>query len=329
MPSTRTSLASWSSYPSIFNLGHRAVADLLKGPVLVEEKVDGSQFSFGVFPIDEGPPELADIRHPEAGPCDILVRSKGCVLTLGAPEKLFTRAVESVKERAHLLTPGWTYRAEYLAKPKHNTLAYDRTPTGNLAVFDVNTGDQEFLGYDAKAAEAARVGLEVVPLIHRGAVEGLDAFRDLLDRVSFLGGQKIEGVVVKPVNYDLWGPDKKVLLGKFVSEAFKEVHGREFRKENPTGGDILDRLVERFKTPARWAKAVQHLREAGRLTDTPKDIGALMAEVPADVEKEERDAILTSLWAWAWPHLRRRLCGGMPEWYKDLLLKKQFEEQPS
>ena len=36
------------SYPSIFNLGHRAVAGLLGGPVIVEEKIDGSQFSFGV-----------------------------------------------------------------------------------------------------------------------------------------------------------------------------------------------------------------------------------------------------------------------------------------
>jgi len=33
------------SYPSIYNLGHRYLGDLLDGPVVVEEKVDGSQFS--------------------------------------------------------------------------------------------------------------------------------------------------------------------------------------------------------------------------------------------------------------------------------------------
>jgi hypothetical protein len=27
------------SYPSIYNLGHAAIADLLKGPVIVEEKL--------------------------------------------------------------------------------------------------------------------------------------------------------------------------------------------------------------------------------------------------------------------------------------------------
>jgi ATP-dependent RNA circularization protein (DNA/RNA ligase family) len=36
------------SYPSIYALGHRAIRELFDGPVVVEEKIDGSQFSFGV-----------------------------------------------------------------------------------------------------------------------------------------------------------------------------------------------------------------------------------------------------------------------------------------
>jgi hypothetical protein len=44
------------SYSSIFNLGHKAVADIFKTPVLCEEKVDGSQFSFGVYPTAEDEP---------------------------------------------------------------------------------------------------------------------------------------------------------------------------------------------------------------------------------------------------------------------------------
>ena len=46
---------SWHSYPSIYALGHRYLEELLLDPVLVEEKVDGSQFSFGVFEHPEGP----------------------------------------------------------------------------------------------------------------------------------------------------------------------------------------------------------------------------------------------------------------------------------
>lgn len=41
-------MESWHSYPSIYNLGHRYIADLLTVPVIVEEKIDGSQFSFGL-----------------------------------------------------------------------------------------------------------------------------------------------------------------------------------------------------------------------------------------------------------------------------------------
>lgn len=37
------------SYPKVYNFGHRAIVDLMDGPVVVQEKVDGSQFSAGVI----------------------------------------------------------------------------------------------------------------------------------------------------------------------------------------------------------------------------------------------------------------------------------------
>jgi hypothetical protein len=40
---------SLRSYSSPFNLGHKALEDLFDGTVTVQEKIDGSQFSFGVF----------------------------------------------------------------------------------------------------------------------------------------------------------------------------------------------------------------------------------------------------------------------------------------
>ena len=36
-----------SSYPKVYAIGHRAIGDIFKDTVLVEEKIDGSQFSFG------------------------------------------------------------------------------------------------------------------------------------------------------------------------------------------------------------------------------------------------------------------------------------------
>jgi hypothetical protein len=305
-------LSSWHSYPSLFNLGHRAVRDLTNHEVVVQEKVDGSQFSFGLFVTDDGESELR-------------VRSKGAVMLIDAPEKMFTKAAETVKSLRDLLQPNWTYRGEYLAKPKHNSLAYDRVPSGNIILFDINIGDETYLSPEDVRAEAARLGLEAVPELYRGIVT-LDQLRTIIDTtISVLGGQKIEGVVLKPVAYDLYGVDKKVLLGKFVSEAFKEIHRKAWGESNPTKKDIMVQIGDALTTPARWNKAIQHLREAGQIEDSPKDIGKIVREVPADILKECEDEIKQKLFDHAWPDIRRMVVRGLPEYYKEQLMKLQFE----
>lgn len=296
---------SWHSFPSIYNLGHAALGSLLDGEVLVEEKVDGSQFSFGRF---------GDTLR---------VRSKGKEIFLDAPEKMFLKAIEYVQSIQHLLHDGWTYRAEYLNKPKHNSLAYDRIPANFLILFDVNTSPETYLSYEDKKIEAARIGLEVVPVFFKGTLNSYEQFQSFLETKSILGGQKIEGVVVK--NYAQFGRDKKVLMGKFVSEHFKEVHQGDWKECNPGQNDIITQLIKQYRTPARWQKAVQHLTEAGALEGTPKDIGVLMKEVSQDILKECGEEIMDILKKGEWPKVHRGCVAGLPEWYKEQLAKKQFE----
>jgi len=304
---------SWHSYPSAYALGHPNLKGLLGDPVLVEEKIDGSQFSFGVFESGTG---LATATH-------IRCRSKGVDLQILTPEKMFDQAVRTAVSLQDKLRIGWTYRAEYLAKPKHNALAYDRIPKDHLILFDINIELETYLTYEEKKAEAERLGLEVVPKIFEGTITDINLFRELLDRESCLGGPKIEGVVIK--NYHQFGRDKKILLGKFVSEAFKEVHRKEWKEANPTSRGIVENLGEMLRTPARWNKTIQHLKEAGTLTDSPQDIGLIMKEVPLDILKEEEDFIKEKLFQWAWPHLKRASVRGIPEWYKEKLVEKQFD----
>lgn len=301
-------MTSWHSYPKIYNLGHAALKDLLDGPITVEEKVDGSQFSFGVF---NG---------------ELKCRSKGQQLIVDAPEKMFEKAVNTAKELQPILKDGYTYRGEYLQKPKHNSLAYARTPNKHIIIYDINPGEEQYLSYADKAAEASRLGLEVVPLVYEGsgADLNLDGLKEVLERMSILGDKKIEGVVIK--NYTKFGPDKKALLGKHVSEAFKEVHKSEWAKTNPTSRDIVGTLGAMYKTDARWAKAVQHLKERGELTGTPKDIGLLLKEVQLDVKSECEDEIKERLFKWAWGDLSRICIAGLPEWYKNELMKAQFND---
>lgn len=297
-----------SGYASIYNLGHSAIADLLNGDVIVEEKVDGSQFSFGL--------------HYESG--ELMCRSKGASLHPEAPEPMFDMAVATAKELAPILKKGWTYRCEYLRSPKHNALVYERVPVKHLIIFDINPGLESYLSPSEKEDEADRLGLEVVPQLFYGRLTEIDKFRSFLDTVSVLGGQKIEGVVIKPARYDLFGKDKKCLMGKFVSEAFKEVHSSSWKEANPTPNDVLACLGAKYTTQARWMKAVQHLRDAGKLECSPRDIGALLKEVPTDIAKECAEEIKEQLFKWAWPKIRRSVTHGLPEWYKEELVKLQF-----
>ena len=300
---------SWHSYPSVFSLGHKAIAELFLDSVVVQEKIDGSQLSMGRF----------------GG--ELRCRSKSAQIVVDAPEKMFRQAVETA---ANLdLRDGWTYRAEYLQKPKHNALAYDRVPEKHLILFDVNPAHEEYLDPVALAAEGKRIGLEVVPLLRWGPVGSMEEITGFLETISVLGGQKVEGIVVK--NYARFGLDKKVLLGKYVSEAYKEVHAREWKIGNPKAGDVVAQLIDCYRTPARWQKALQHLRERDAIEGSPRDIAALIREVPEDVERECADEIREALWKWAWPKIRRGLNGGLPEWYKATLAGQAFPvpEAPS
>ena len=317
-------MSSWGSYPSIYNMGHKAIQELLNGPVNVEEKIDGSQFSFGL--VEASPVDVVYREDPVLGPLALKLRSKGAVMHIDAPEKMFALGGATVRELGPLLHPGWTYRGEFLAKPKHNSLTYDRTPKQNVILFDVSTGDQEYLGYDEKMAEANRLGLEVVPLLFQGYIDNIEEFRKFLQTTSCLGGQLIEGVVIKPANYDQFGVDKKVLLGKLVSEQFREAHSKSWRIDNPTTKDIIGKIGDTYTTTARWQKAIIHLRERGLINDDVSDIGLIIREVPEDIKKEHEDEIKSVLFSHFWPQIRRLTTRGLPDWYKQsILLPKAFD----
>jgi len=298
-------MSSWHSYPKVWAIAHGAVLELFYDDVIVQEKVDGSQFSFGIIN-DE-----------------LKIRSKNQEMLIDAPEKMFNKAAETVRAIAHKLTPGYTYRCEYLQKPKHNVLAYDRVPTNNLILYDINIGEEQYADYTTVVNQAAWLNLEVVPLLYQGKVSSAHELEKLLKTTSVLGGQKIEGFVCK--NYSRFGKDKKALMGKFVSESFKEKHSNDWKNENPNSNDILQNLIDQYRTPARWDKAIIHLAEAGQLENSPKDIGKIVKEVPTDLLIECEAEIKEQLFKWAFPGLARGINKGLAEYYKERLFKSQFE----
>lgn len=296
------------SYPKVYAIGHKAVAELFDGPVLVEEKIDGSQFSFG------------EING------QLCFRSRGAEIHVNEPDKMFAAAVNQAGEIANKLHPGWTYRGEYLQKPKHNTLVYDRVPRRNVILFDINTGLEEYLARNQKEEEAERLDFELVPILYEGVITSPEELLKLLETDSCLGGQKVEGIVVK--NYARFGADKKVLMGKYVREDFKEKHSRAWKKANPGTGDVIGHLIAVLRNENRWEKAVQHLREKGQLEGSPRDIGPLIREAQEDIKAEETESIKNSLFNYAMPRILRASTGGLAEWYKKKLLESAFVKEP-
>lgn len=294
------------SYSKIFHLGHKMIGNLLNGPVVVEEKVDGSQFSFG--------------RRGE----QLHFRSRGATIYPETADKLFKAAVEYVVSIKEKLIDGWTYRGEVLHAPRHNTLTYARVPRHNVVIFDIETDNgQNFLDPEDKSLAADALDLETVPMFHFGGGLDMAALKNTMETESFLGGTKMEGVVIK--NYHQFGEDKKVFMGKWVREEFKEIHQGAWKGANPSRSDVIEMMVNVYRNNARWEKAVQHLRDAGKLRGAPQDIGPLIKEFQADLVEECAAEIKEKLYEYALPRILRGASAGLPEFYKAKLAAQQFE----
>lgn len=295
---------SWTSYPSIYNLGHPAVDQIKNVPVIIEEKIDGSQFSAGIF---------GDKIRFRSKRVEWTVQGEHA--TVPDQMKMFSEAIRSLVELP--LHPGWTYRFEYLQRPKHNVLEYARVPNHHLIVLDIATGPESYLPYQEKARAAWALGLEVTPLLYQGLLADVD-FDVLLAATSILGPSQIEGLVIK--TYELFGRDKKPLFAKLVSDKFREEHKREWKTGDKKADNsfpfFLQGLVDQYNTEMRWQKAYQHLRDDGLLDEEPRDIPKLLKEVTDDVLKECREEITTALFDWTWPRMRKGLGKGLAEWYK-------------
>lgn len=293
------------SYPKIYSLGHKLLTDLFSGVVLVEEKVDGSQFSFGK-------------RDGE-----LFFRSRGATIYPETADKLFKAAVNYIIENKASVIEGLTYRGEVLHSPRHNTLTYGRVPKHNLVIFDIEyDAGQNFQTQYQKKIVAETLDLEVVPVFFEGVIENIDQLRSLLETESFLGGVKLEGIVIK--NYNQYGPDKKVLMGKWVREEFKEIHQGAWKGANPSRSDVIELMVKTYRNENRWEKAIQHLRDAGKLTNEPKDIGPLIKEFQTDLVAECAAEIKDKLYEYALPKILRGAAAGLPEYYKNKLAESQF-----
>lgn len=195
-----------NAYPKVFAIGTDYIRDIFNDPVEVTEKIDGSQFAFGMI---NG---------------TLFMRSKGAQLYVESHDKMFSAAISYIQQIQDRLPEGLVFYAEYLKAPKHNTLKYDRIPKNHIALYGVMHISQKFHPEIDEYADLFEI--DTVPLLYSGRVNSLADVSALLEKESYLGGVKIEGFVVKNYyrKFLLGGQPMPLMAGKFVSEAFKEVH---------------------------------------------------------------------------------------------------------
>jgi len=300
------------SYGKIFHLGSPRTENALIGEVIVQEKVDGSQFSFGLNEDKE-----------------LVFRSKGAIIYPDSAPKLFRPAIEyllSIEKKIKETFPADTYfRSETLWKPKHNSLAYDRHPRNHIVLFDVQLGIGELVTDRMILVQIADVlDIDVIPELYRGKIENpLEFVRKLASTTqSYLGGQLIEGVVIKNYNQTiLLGGNIYPLFTKYVREEFKELN---YKNWGDRGKGKLEEFITGFANPNRWNKAVIHLKEKGELEGTPRDIGKLMKEVHQDIVEECKEEIAKFLYNYYIGDIKRKACHGLPQWYKDKLIEENI-----
>jgi hypothetical protein len=291
-------------FPKIFHIGEGYIPHLLDGNVEVSEKIDGSQFCFGLD--SEG---------------EFTCRSKGRDLTYQPERDQFVAAYDIAYSATSELKPlrNIYFYCEFLSKPRHNILKYDRVPKNGLYLFGMRIGMNYISDWHTLTEWAEKLKIEPPNVLYCGTINTTTELKEMLERHSILGGTIVEGIVVKNYNepvvmghYTL-----PVSMGKWVRGDFKERNSKEFH----TDKDELTAFIDSFRTQARWNKAIQHFKDDGKLLSAPQDIGPLMGEIARDLLEEETEQIKNELFKM----FKRRICqraqAGFAEYYKELLVE--------
>jgi len=288
-------------YPKIFALGDARISGIFNGRYTIQEKVDGSFFGF--------------MKQDD----QLFFRSRRTQLIYGSTQKMFTPVLEYLHQNIELIKEGFVYYGEVVTSPKHNSLTYGEVPPGGLVLFDMLLlDDMRFLSPINVQHGASDLGIRPVRNLFHGNTEPPPPLEELLEEPPMLGGEMVEGVVVK--NYqrpmEMFGEKFPVTCGKFVSEKFKETNDKNWR---PDGKNNIQDMLSGLATEPRWRKAIQRMRDEGTLQQADKDIGPLVKEIQADVLAEEGEKLKELIWAAHKKQVQQSCVRGFAQWYKEQL----------
>lgn len=175
-------------------LSDSEVSELLKGEVVVEEKIDG-----GIC----GLSWRGDVHSAQG---------RGRVISYDENSKQFYGFNDWIYknyEKISKIPVDWFIYGEWM-KACHN-IFYDLLPDYFIA-FDILNRDR-FLDYDEKSKFLKEIGFEHVPLIYHGVLK-INEITKLVGKSKYSTNEIAEGVVIK--NY------KRSLMGKYVRREFMD-----------------------------------------------------------------------------------------------------------
>lgn len=268
----------------------------------IQEKVDGSQFS---FTLDD---ELKFYNKKKE-------ISKNVI---------FATTIDSITLLSSTvnLNPDYVYHGEAIRKQRHNVISYFRAPRHHFILFEIYSKSHGYLKLDECQREAERLGLEMVQTLYQNKdpqITPVSKCLEIIDLIeqnkieSCLGG-KIEGIVFKHLHA------KK--QSKIVATKLKLVT-RQFKESVPGklhGPSFIESIVSKYKTEARWRKSLQHVREYLPAESKNDDIRReFMIELKADFVKEHETEVKNLLWEHFIGEIISRISQGSENWLMDVL----------
>lgn len=291
------------AYPKFYSLGHRLNSDILLGDVVVTEKIDGSQFDF-MFDGEK-----------------LHYRSKNVLLSGDSSSigghRQFSDAISHIEKVKDSMRAGVTYYCEFLNKPRHHTLEYERVPRNKLMLFAV--GNMGYIEKVSLSDYAKEIDIESVPVLYEGRIGDISEIEHLLGSTSALGNAKIEGFVITNFLFPTFMNNtllSNVTTAKVVSDSFKEVHRTNWKKKCTKKGQI-EEFFSGFGTAARWRKAVNKLEEILGRKANKTDIFPILKEIYDDVVSEEKENISEFLFNMHKKELMKGCHVGFVDWFKD------------
>lgn len=277
----------------------------------VEEKIDGSQFSFGFLPNKYGAYVLR-------------VTSRNKELATYNVDSMFAKAVNHLTATKYrdILPKDVVFRAEAVCTCKHNKIHYSRTPLGFCVVYGAeNLKTGATVPRTVWQLVANELGLEPVRAFPTVGTNGktlsdvIDEVKQYLEDESQLGGSKVEGVVLKRHENHILTPDGVPMFAKVVSDSFREIAKPRKLKGLVTEDKIIKEILDLVNKDMVYSKAVQHLTEAGQLSHSNSDIGPLINEIKRDISEDIKEPAKALLWEWARNQVVTGVVEGFAKWY--------------